>query len=295
MAFNQNLQKPSPMPLHYNTNGTGRDSYIYMDNGGFSLPDFGQPMGSPGTMKPDLPYRPPYPHKLKPIQSRPIHYVQDGQGRDSYILSSHGGFVNPSYSPSGTFFSRLRCYERSENRYMTRSPSAASRGSSPTNSPSRGGEEYGDLARPDIFQRSQAMITNKKSLASLRKTSKEQKILTNKLSQPKPRKWRENAMQKYSSMLALNDEDSFDDREYAVKNRNPSGKFGGLGMNAIDQVSREDMIKKSKSALGQYGDMKGPSQSMSFNDFYNRKIHRNFPDSRSLKKLIEEKDSRFKS
>ena len=37
-AFNVNLQQPKPMALHYHTNGGGRDSYIYADNGGFSLP-----------------------------------------------------------------------------------------------------------------------------------------------------------------------------------------------------------------------------------------------------------------
>ena len=40
------------MALHYHTNGGGRDSYIYADNGGFSMSNVQGGYTDIGTMKP---------------------------------------------------------------------------------------------------------------------------------------------------------------------------------------------------------------------------------------------------
>ena len=75
----------------YNTNGTGRDTYITFNSGGNTVGNFPtlslkagnqfnkaivgirKPSGSPG---------------------KTMHYQVDGTGRDSYIHCSDGGFTN---------------------------------------------------------------------------------------------------------------------------------------------------------------------------------------------------------
>lgn len=70
-------------PRHYFTNGGGRDTYIYGDNGGFSMqynpvkwPEVGSIQGKPIHQK----------AKPAPIMhAKPVFYRADGSGRDSYI------------------------------------------------------------------------------------------------------------------------------------------------------------------------------------------------------------------
>ena len=117
-AFNVNLQKPRPMNLHYHTNGSGRDSYIYGDNGGFSVLHKASSLNDgPGTMYSPKQYisKGSQQVKLSPAKGHPIHYVHNGQGRDSYISSTHGGFTAPHLINPGktTFFNQLRSYDRS--------------------------------------------------------------------------------------------------------------------------------------------------------------------------------------
>ena len=46
---------------------------------------------------------------------KPVHYVHNGMGRDSYISNTHGGFMSPTVNASkGTFFNQLRAYERTD-------------------------------------------------------------------------------------------------------------------------------------------------------------------------------------
>ena len=154
--FRANLQKPHPMALHYHTNGGGRDSYIYADNGGFSYRDFntaGLGYTDSGTMKPQKAYASPAGTvKLLPKMGKPIHYVHNGQGRDSYISSTNGGFMSPGVTnpAKGTFFNQLRSYERTNNNSLAKSPSKRSISPDETGS-TRLIDEYLD-SKADHFQ-----------------------------------------------------------------------------------------------------------------------------------------------
>jgi len=71
----------------YATDGTGRDSYVALNNGGFTvsnLPTIQSKGGNFGatTFKPA---------RHEPISARPHHYHTNGTGRDSYIVTNHGG------------------------------------------------------------------------------------------------------------------------------------------------------------------------------------------------------------
>lgn len=100
--------------------------------------------------------------------------MHNGQGRDSYISSTHGGFMSPTMinAGKGTFFNQLRAYERTEtNRSMSKSPSLKS--FSPDQSPSRGIEDQYIDSKRDHFQRGQNLITDKRTIATILKTRNE--------------------------------------------------------------------------------------------------------------------------
>lgn len=67
---------------HYQTNGTGRDSYIVRDNGGFNK--MYEPISFPGigTFSPKRRPR----GNAPVIHAKNIYYRSDGTGRDSYIV-----------------------------------------------------------------------------------------------------------------------------------------------------------------------------------------------------------------
>ena len=92
----------SPQPLRYVTNGGGRDSYIHSNHGGFSTYHKGSIFEKPGTMRQAkyVANR----NRLSPTKSKPYHYVQDGGGRDTYILDNHGGFLSSSRPGKQTFY-----------------------------------------------------------------------------------------------------------------------------------------------------------------------------------------------
>lgn len=103
-----------PYQRQYKTNGTGRDTYIAFDNGGFNTmyqpykqAEIGTFGGGKGASK--------FFHRTS---SKPtfkvVNYNLDGTGRDTYIKNSNGGFF-PEKQTSGlrkTFFDKLRSYER---------------------------------------------------------------------------------------------------------------------------------------------------------------------------------------
>jgi hypothetical protein len=74
---------------HYGVDGTGRDTYINFDNGGnyrghvqhglgkFERGEF--PTGGRGRIN----------SSYVPIEGRPLHYIGDGTGRDTYIMYFH--------------------------------------------------------------------------------------------------------------------------------------------------------------------------------------------------------------
>lgn len=81
--------------LFYNPNGTGRDNYIFLNNGGHAAATMENKQPEVGTMRlteTHFYYKSPY------IHSKPVQYISNGGGRDSYIQRSAGGF-NHLYEP----------------------------------------------------------------------------------------------------------------------------------------------------------------------------------------------------
>ncbi len=81
----------------YQPNGTGRDSYIYGNNGGFTV--MNEPSIQPGIGKSNsvthimlsigtlISSKKAYSGvKMPVISSKTIHYQQNGSGRDTYIM-----------------------------------------------------------------------------------------------------------------------------------------------------------------------------------------------------------------
>ena len=65
----------------YNPNGSGRDTYIYVNNGGFTSPK--EQNVQPGIGSFTSPKQSSF--KMPTINSKSIHYNNNGSGRDSYI------------------------------------------------------------------------------------------------------------------------------------------------------------------------------------------------------------------
>jgi len=78
----------------YNIDGTGRDTYIGMSNGGNTLPfearrqARGGPMAQTGG---NFFFN--YP-KQRSAAIKNVHYHSDGTGRDSYVHQTQGGFMS---------------------------------------------------------------------------------------------------------------------------------------------------------------------------------------------------------
>ena len=135
MALAGELRKTQMMgskTQYYGTDGTGRDTYIYNINGGFS------PEKTATTIDPVSKYiiflhhleqffltvlasfvvtkgRPV--DRLANIHSKPVSYTNNGSGRDTYISASSGGLKNiyqPAYQKR-TFYNNLREYTRIEH------------------------------------------------------------------------------------------------------------------------------------------------------------------------------------
>lgn len=77
----------------YHPNGTGRDLYIYNDDGGFNKMKEPRQQLKPGRFLPGLDHRSYFSKEKSPIiHSRPVQYAEDGSGRDYYIKDTMGGF-----------------------------------------------------------------------------------------------------------------------------------------------------------------------------------------------------------
>ena len=80
----------------YQPNGAGRDGYIFMNNGGFAHPKEPRKQFHPGTMYNQSLHAAQKREKFPHLHSRPVHYKEDGTGRDTYILTGHGGLEHSS-------------------------------------------------------------------------------------------------------------------------------------------------------------------------------------------------------
>ena len=99
--------KALPKYLLYRENGTGRDSYIAVDNGGMYHPSKTIPEYPVSTF---IARR--KPNSVKPQMSQKVNrYNSNGTGRDSYIMSNSGGFeMAKSHSRNLRFEANLRMY-----------------------------------------------------------------------------------------------------------------------------------------------------------------------------------------
>ncbi|CDW72970.1 UNKNOWN [Stylonychia lemnae] len=98
----------------YSGDGTGRDTYIQGNNGGFcpaTMPTKIEELGTFYFMKQRAKYA------LPTIHSKGVQYINNGGGRDTYISDSAGG-LRSMYSPAqfkSTFYNNLRVYDKSNH------------------------------------------------------------------------------------------------------------------------------------------------------------------------------------
>ena len=84
-----NVDVPSlAKAILYKTNGSGRDTYIKNNNGGMTVDYKPYNPGELGSFSPRRKYVEPMPT----LPGKMVYYRSDGTGRDSYIMSSSGGF-----------------------------------------------------------------------------------------------------------------------------------------------------------------------------------------------------------
>ena len=76
--------------VHYTCNGTGRDTYININSGGFFTPFKTKEVSAVGSFVSQKRFNSPAPV----IQPLGVHYKSDGSGRDSYIISGEGGLAH---------------------------------------------------------------------------------------------------------------------------------------------------------------------------------------------------------
>jgi len=102
----------------YWPNGAGRDTYIYNNNGGFCKMKEPRPQFHPGSII-DSQFaaaqrrKDKFPH----LHSRPVNYIEDGSGRDSYIITGNGGLQRHSGKGKEyreAFKDSLRGWERND-------------------------------------------------------------------------------------------------------------------------------------------------------------------------------------
>ena len=90
----------------YPTDGTGRDTYISVNNGGTFSPSLKNPGNKRGFLRPST--------ASISIKTRSLHYISDGCGRDGYIKHNDGGLHANTYPGNlqGAFLGSLRTYHR---------------------------------------------------------------------------------------------------------------------------------------------------------------------------------------
>ncbi|KAL4466908.1 hypothetical protein ABPG74_010505 [Tetrahymena malaccensis] len=94
--------------IHYVSNGSGRDSYIWKVNGGLFKEKLEDPKGFEiGTFNGKRHYKQPNNY----LPAKHIHYRTDGTGRDSYINVDEGGLSQYSWNRHN-FIRNLRGYNK---------------------------------------------------------------------------------------------------------------------------------------------------------------------------------------
>ena len=101
----------------YRTNGGGRDTYIYNDNGGNCKATSPAKTIGGGGFFPNVNRSPDAAKKFASVNqmAKSIAYNPDGSGRDSYVNWGNGGFTNTNKNvamdPRITFKQGLRDYQ----------------------------------------------------------------------------------------------------------------------------------------------------------------------------------------
>lgn len=80
----------------YYPDASGRDTYVYNDDGGFNKMKEARPQFHPATLLlPNLEHKKKYERFKKPyIHSKPVQYNCDGSGRDTYVKVTSGGLTS---------------------------------------------------------------------------------------------------------------------------------------------------------------------------------------------------------
>ena len=153
--------------IFYNSNGSGRDSYILTNHGGMVAPRLPNIQPENGSMN----CKEIHMRTISPtIHSKPVHYASDGTGRDSYIVRSSGGFFQ-GYQPGSSkqsFYTNLRSYEPGKACFNQRRRSL---------SPSQ-------KEKKDVFLNSQTHW-NSSTMSTIQKFKNYQKTADKRLSIPK--------------------------------------------------------------------------------------------------------------
>ena len=88
-AVSRTQVKPNAFRVHYFADGTGRDTFVGMDNGGF-MKSYKPAAATPVT---SFVQKRRYDFPSPVIHSRAVQYHSDGTGRDSYIGFNKGGLA----------------------------------------------------------------------------------------------------------------------------------------------------------------------------------------------------------
>ena len=88
--------------MNYFADGTGRDTFVKNDNGGFFKAYHPVPASPVTTFRTKRKYDPPAPV----MKSRGVFYHSDGTGRDSYVTVNAGGLTN--YGRVETYTDRFK-------------------------------------------------------------------------------------------------------------------------------------------------------------------------------------------
>ena len=93
-----------PKYTNYSANGTGRDTYINFNNGGYFYPSLKNPGNKRGLIRPKT--------ACNSISMKSLHYHSDGTGRDGYVVADDGGLHTPALKGNAQlhFQGSLRSY-----------------------------------------------------------------------------------------------------------------------------------------------------------------------------------------
>ena len=108
--------KPNAFRVNYFADGTGRDTFVKTDNGGF----FKAYAPAPAPPVTSFVTKRRYDKPAPVMKSRAVFYHSDGSGRDNYITINAGGLANPGSKTIDyvtSFKQSLRKIDRPQSAY----------------------------------------------------------------------------------------------------------------------------------------------------------------------------------